>query len=83
MLIPIDPSQPIVDANGRPTQAFRAFLLELASSSLIEGTGSPEGIVEAKRGREYMDIAGVTSSIKYIKKYADIGGDRRLGWILI
>ncbi len=83
MLIPIPPGQAIVDENGIPVQVAKAFFFELSESSLVIGTGSPEGIVEAKQGRGYMDDAGTTGSILYIKKSADIGGDRRLGWILV
>lgn len=77
------PTQPIVAPNGTPTQQFRVFILQVEQRGLIIGTGSPEGVVEAEQGQEYMDDTGTAGSIKYIKRDADIGGDKTQGWILI
>ena len=62
---------------------FRIFLLQVQERTLLIGTGSPEGVVEAEQGQEYMDDAGVAGAIKYIKRDANVGGDKSLGWILI
>jgi hypothetical protein len=60
-------------------QALRA---ELEFQTLIVGTGSPEGVVDALPTKRYMDDAGVANTIWYIKRDADIAGDTTKGWIL-
>jgi len=74
---------PIVDKNGIPTSDFARWITQVTNNDIIIGTGSPEGIVEATVGRQYMDDSGSSGSILYIKKLADIGGDRTQGWILV
>lgn len=83
MITKINPTSKIVNKDGRPLRQLQDFLLDVANTSLIIGTGSPEGIIEATQGREYMDDAGTAGAIKYIKKDADVSGDRSLGWILV
>lgn len=82
MIIPLDATAAITDSDGRPTQAFRTFMLQVTEESLISGNGTPEGVLEAGKGRQYMDEDGVTGAVLYIKQKEDIGGNRRLGWIL-
>lgn len=79
----LDPSYPLINQTLRPMDRFRIFLLEVEQRGLLIGTGSPEGVVEAQQGVEYMDDAGTASAIKYIKRDADISGDRTRGWILV
>lgn len=74
---------PVVNDEGYPVQQFRTFLLQIQERGLIIGTGSPEGVVEAEQGAEYMDDTGTAGSIKYIKRDADISGNKSKGWILI
>jgi len=50
---------------------------------ILTGSGSPENAVEAEITQQYMDTAGVAGSILYIKRDADISGDRTRGWILV
>ena len=50
-------------------------LNEGQNESLLSGTGSPEGVVEAKLGRRYYDTAGTS----FYTKTTD-GGDT--GWII-
>ena len=50
---------------------------------LIIGTGSPEGVIEATVGREYMDDTGLAGAVKFIKQLPDIGGDRTKGWVAV
>ena len=83
MIVPINPTYPIVDDNGVAFSPFALFLLQVSESSLIIGDGTPENNVEAKQGRFYMDESGTTGSIIYVKKTDDISGDRKQGWILI
>lgn len=79
-----DITQPIADPDtGIARSQFRIFTRQLFELGLFVGTGSPEGVVEAQQGAEYMDDTGTAGNIKYIKRDADIGGDRTQGWILV
>ena len=75
-----DPGRPIVNQQGFMEDPFRIFTLLISKLSILEGTGSPEGVVEAETTRLYMDSAGSSGSILYIKKLADIAGDKTKGW---
>lgn len=79
----IDASTPINDQSGYVNEQFRIFLLQVYERGLIIGTGSPEGVVEAEQGQEYMDETGLTGAVKYIKQLANIAGDRSSGWVAI
>jgi hypothetical protein len=77
-------NRPYTDEQGILTSQSRTFLRAVWVQSLIIGTGSPEGVVEAEIGASYMDDTGTTSNIKYIKRDADDGaGDKSIGWILV
>jgi hypothetical protein len=73
----------IVDEEGFMRELFRDFTFKVSRLSLMSGSGSPEGVVEAEQLRMYMDTAGTASAIMYVKRDADIGGDKTQGWILI
>lgn len=79
----IDTSVPIISSSGALSEQFRIFLLQVYQRGLIIGTGSPEGVVEAEQGEEYMDESGAAGAVKYIKQLPDIGGDRKQGWVAI
>ena len=72
-----------VDPDGTLTQRNLELLQLLVQLQILEGSGSPEGVTEAKRRTLYMNTAGTSGNILYIKRDADVGGDRRLGWILV
>lgn len=78
----LDQSTPVVKPDLTPTLVLQLFSEELSNMQLIIGTGSPEGVYKARQGREYMDQSGSTGSIKWIKKFSDIGGNQSMGWIL-
>ena len=78
-----DADAPIVDSQGRMTDEFREYINQITALDLIVGTGSPEGVIEATVGREYMDDAGLAGAVKFVKQLADIGGDRTQGWVAI
>ncbi len=86
-IIPPDGQKPITEADMTMFYVFREWTRlitnEVNDRSLVFGTGSPEGVVTAKKGREYMDETGTAGNIKYIKKFDDVAGDKTLGWILI
>ena len=74
---------PVVDDDNVFTAPYRTYFNDFYLLEIIQGTGSPEGVVGAIVGQEYMDLNGTTGSIKYIKRDSDIGGDLTKGWILI
>lgn len=75
---------PIVDENGHPTVAFFALLEGLVNLEVLDGDGSPEGVVEADPKTLYMDRSGVAGAILYVKRDAQDGsGNKSNGWILI
>lgn len=69
--------------DGSPSTQMNSWLKSITDKALIIGTGSPELIVEANQGALYMDETGASGAIMYIKRDADIGGDKTLGWVLI
>lgn len=74
---------PIVDSEGKMTQAFRDQMNRLNQLIPLNGTGSPEGSVSGFQYQIYIANDGTASAIGYVKKLADIGGDTTQGWILI
>jgi len=79
----LNAAQPIVDIDGTMAQPFRQFTQEAALSIPIVGTGSPEGVVEARQFSLYLDSSGGAGSIQYRKMQPEIGGDRSQGWIAV
>jgi hypothetical protein len=75
--------RPVVEDDGSLTLQSRTFFKAIVNQSLIIGTGSPEGVVEAEQGASYMDDTGTAGSIKYIKRDDNIGADKSQGWILV
>jgi hypothetical protein len=73
----------VVDENGRALQKLRLFTEDTAKLPILVGTGSPEGVIEAKQTRLYMNDAGTTGTLIYIKQFDDIAGNRKMGWVLI
>ena len=79
----LNAAQPIVDNTGKMSQAFRTWTLDASLSIPIIGTGSPEGVVEARQFQLYINSAGAAGAIEYRKMLSDIGGDRTQGWKLV
>ncbi len=75
--------QPIVEANGTMSQAFRQYTQEASLSIPIVGTGSPEGVIEAVQYSLYLDSAGGAGAIQYRKMLPSIAGDRKQGWVIV
>lgn len=82
-IIPPVPTRPIIDANGEMSQDFRDWTQRVSLLGTIEGAGSPEGVVEALPTQKYMDTSGIASAIEYVKRDADILGDKTKGWVLV
>lgn len=72
----IDVNQEIVDEQRKPTKFLESFLYD---KEILIGTGSPEGVVEADPTRLYMDDAGSSGSVLYIKQT----GTGNTGWIAV
>lgn len=78
-----DPTVPIVDHTGTINDSFNIWIKQVTDRGLIIGTGSPEGVVEARQGVEYLDKTGLAGAVKFIKQLNDIAGDRTKGWVAI
>ena len=76
-------NQSFLDGEMRLTQRSLKLIQQLVELDIREGSGSPESVIEAKPRTLYMDTAGTAGSILYIKRDADISGDRKQGWILV
>ena len=74
VIIPTDVGTPIVDGEGRPLQHFFQLLENIAKLEILDGSGSPEGVVEAGIKRQYLDTQ---NSVLYIK--TTDGGNT--GWV--
>jgi hypothetical protein len=83
MIIPPNQGQPIVDKFGMMSQVFRAWTQGVSKLEILDGAGSPEGVVSARQRTLYMDTAGTAGAILYIKRDTDVGGDTKQGWILV
>ncbi len=83
MINPLNKAQPIVEDNGIMDIRFRNWTDNVSRLAIIEGSGSPEGVVEALTTQLYMDTTGISGSILYIKRDDNINGDRTQGWILV
>ncbi len=80
----LNPSWPVIDTKtGIPNDRFRLFISDVLNRGLYIGTGSPEGLLEAVQGEEYMDETVGATTVKYIKQSPDIAGDRKKGWVAI
>lgn len=75
--------RPILNEGGAPAAQLNTWLGLITERALIIGTGSPESITEAKQGALYLDQAGGAGNLLYVKRDANIGGDKTKGWILV
>lgn len=73
----------IIKESGIPSDRFAAFIEEITRqvnlNTVLTGTGSPEGAVEASPTQLYMDDSGTAGNILYVKKT----GTGSTGWILV
>ncbi len=83
-MIPSLPTNiPIVDEEGKMTAQFNLFVNALLAQQTYIGAGTPENVVEAQEKAHYIDTAGSTGSVLYVKQKQSISGDRTQGWILV
>lgn len=73
----------MVDEKGLMSIEVSNFFNLVGDLAIAEGSGSPEGVLEARVTKLYMDTAGTAGNILYVKRDSDIGGDATQGWILV
>ncbi len=82
-VIAIERNSQLVDRNGyltlRGAEWVEAITTQVNLNTVLSGTGSPEGVVEAEPTRLYMDDSGTAGNILYVKK----SGTGNTGWILV
>jgi len=83
MLADFERFENVVDSSGKPTlrasEYFRETTRQVNLSTVLTGSGSPEGVLEASPTQMYMDTSGSAGSILYIKQT----GVSDVGWILV
>ena len=73
--------QPFVDDKGKLALRSSEWINILNLFPPIQGTGSPEGVIEARVGQTFIDTsADISSGFLYMKQKADISGNRKKGW---
>lgn len=72
-----------ITRDGIPNEVFFNWMLNVTNMAVLSGIGSPEGVVQARSTRFYMDTTGVSGAILYIKRDDDVAGDRSQGWVLV
>lgn len=82
-LSPQNRSAKIVDENRQMIDPFASFIAEVSKLGILNGTGSPEGVVDAEITQLYMDSAGTAGNILYIKRNDNVSGNPKNGWILV
>lgn len=75
-IIPADIGTPIVDPNGHALQHFYNLIQSISRLEILDGTGSPEGVVTAQLKRMYLN----TATAKLYIKTTD-GGNT--GWVAL
>ena len=83
MLTNFERFEMFTESDFKPTLRASEFMRELVAqanlSTILTGTGSPEGVLTANPTQLYMDDAGTAGNILYIKK----SGVGNTGWILV
>ena len=82
-VVSLNPSNSLMREDGSLQPAFQLFAQSLANRALIISSGSPESVIEANQGALYMDDTGTAGAILYVKKSADVAGNKTQGWILV
>lgn len=80
---PLSRAEPVVDKDGKPLSNLNLFSEAVSKLPVLFGNGDPNGVVESRMTRLYMDTAGVSGSILYIKQVDDVAGDKTMGWVLV
>jgi len=77
-------NRPILEDDGTMSQELRAWTQGVTEIAVpLPGAGTPEGVQNALQGKLYIDTAGSTGSVLYVKQFGAIAGDKTKGWILV
>jgi len=79
----LNPILPIGASDGKMSEQFKRWQLEMNLEKTITGVGTPEGVIEALPTQRYMGTTGTAGAIVWIKRDADIAGDKTMGWIAV
>lgn len=79
----LNSTQPIVESDATPLQAFRTWALQVSNNIPFVSTGTPEGVVEAPQYSLFIDEAVPLTPVQYRKMLPEIGGDRTKGWAVV
>ena len=83
MIIPLERYSSVIGEDGKLTLRAASFFEEITRqinlNTPIEGTGSPESVITASIGQRYLDTAGASENVLYIKQ----SGTGNTGWILV
>lgn len=74
---------PLVSKTGHADQQVQKILNLITGYLPIIGSGSPEGVVEARQFSLYIDKDGTAGNIEYRKMKTDIAGDTKKGWVKV
>ncbi len=77
---PLDSAQSIVDDEGQMLERMKLWAQLVNNLATAEGSGTPEGNLEARTTKQYMDT---DNGDLYIKQLNAIGNDRTMGWVLV
>jgi hypothetical protein len=75
--------RPLVNESGVASKEMWLWSRAVTDRLVIVGTGSPESVFDANIGAMYIDDAGTSGNILYVKRDASVGGDKSQGWILV
>ena len=79
----LEPAQPIVYPDGTMQPVFQKQMYRFEYAMPLAGEGPPEGVVEGLYLQMYIDIFATAGVIEYRKMAAEIGGDKKLGWVAV
>lgn len=77
---PLTPVRPIINESGTMTDEARAWVQVVSDRAIIIGDVTPDGVVEAAQGAMYINTAGTTGDVFFVKQFDDVSGDRSQGW---
>lgn len=83
MITQLNLTKPITDEKGNMQPLFYQWMLSITNLQTIVGEGSPEGVVQARVARFYLQTDGAAHNILWVKVVDAIAGDRSMGWQLV
>jgi hypothetical protein len=74
-------SLPITDKPA--SDPFRLWMARTDLGTPLTGSGSPEGVVEARQFSLYINETGSSGTLLYIKIQPEIAGNKKQGWVAV